>query len=87
MQCTLPHAPAARNIPLLPPIEDETIAYSLYEVRTPWKSSGYLITVPRDREYKFQEAMSLGGKMIFSRKLFETRDRLFALLMSANREF
>ncbi len=87
MQCTLPHAAAERNIPLMPPVTDDNAVYSLYEVRTPWKTTGYVISVVKDREYKFQEAMALGANMIFSRKLFETRDRPFALLMSANQEF
>lgn len=87
MQCTLPHAQAERNTPPMTPVADENAVYSLYEVRTPWKSAGYVIAVAGNREYKFQEALSLGANMIFVRKLFETRDRPFALLLSAHQEF
>lgn len=69
------------------PSVDPEESFSVYEVRNSWNRPGYLITVPQDREWKFLDALDLTRGMIRYRKVFETHDRSFALLMSAYQEF
>jgi hypothetical protein len=87
MQCTVSHPVISPETSSLSHNLENDAMFSLYEVRTPWKSTGYLITVAKDRESKFHQAMRLGQELFQSRKLFETRDRPFAMLMSAYQEF
>lgn len=61
--------------------------FCVYEVRNSWNRPGYLITVPQEREWKFLDALDLTKGMLRYRKVFETHDRSFALLMSAYQEF
>lgn len=87
MQSGLSNVPVGHGLPHAPCGMVENSAYSLYEVRTSWGNVGYLIAVARGREQKFLEAMELGQGMMSSKKLFETSDRSFALLVSAWNEF